>query len=309
MPSDPGFQLGNETAYAIGKNEQADRSKGIALVAFATVVWATGGLFTRLLPFDLWTIVFWRGVFGTLFIGILVGYSFRRSLIPLLLKTDRESFLVAIFSCATIILFPAAFLQTTIANAFTIIAALPFITAAIAWLWMRERPSGATMVASVFALAGIVIMLKPTAGGPHIGDLLAILGTISQGLMTVLIRRNPHVQMLPMAWVAVALSVLVSYPLASQVWDLSGRDYLVAAGFGLGPMTLGMMLYVLGSSFIPATLTALIGTTEAPLGALWAWIGVSEVPEQATFIGGSIVLVSVVGRLLLDQRSRSVARS
>ena len=192
MPSD----LSNETAYAVSRNEQADRSKGIALVAFATIVWATGGLFTRLLPFDLWTIVFWRGVFATLFIGLYVAYSFGRSLIPILKKTDRESVLVAISSCATIILFPAAFLETTIANAFTIIAALPFVTAAIAWLWMRERPSGTTMAASAFALLGIVIMLKPAAGGPHIGDLLAILGTISQGLLTVLIRRNPHVQML-----------------------------------------------------------------------------------------------------------------
>ena len=98
--------------------------------------------------------------------------------------------------------------------------------------------------------------------------------------------------------------MIVSYPLAGQVWDLSARDYLVAAGFGLGPMTLGMMLYVLGSAFIPATLSALINTMEAPLGALWAWIGVGEIPEQATFIGGSIVLISVFGRLLLDQSPR-----
>jgi drug/metabolite transporter (DMT)-like permease len=148
-------------------------------------------------------------------------------------------------------------------------------------------------------------MLNPTTGGPHIGDLLAILGTIAQGLMTVLIRRNPHVQMLPMAWVAAILSVIVAYPLASQIWEFSARDYLVAAGFGLGPMTLGMMLYVLGSAFIPATLTALINTMEAPLGALWAWIGVGEVPEAATIIGGSIVMISVFGRILLDRRLKS----
>jgi drug/metabolite transporter (DMT)-like permease len=82
---------------------------------------------------------------------------------------------------------------------------------------------------------------------------------------------------------------------------LSTRDYLVAAGFGLGPMTLGMMLYVIGSAMIPATLSALIGTAEAPLGALWAWIGVGEVPPLATVIGGGIVLASVIGRLLLER--------
>ena len=36
-----------------------------------------GGLFVRLLPYDMWTIVFWRGLFGTLFIGAFVLWRFR----------------------------------------------------------------------------------------------------------------------------------------------------------------------------------------------------------------------------------------
>jgi len=47
----------------------------------------------------------------------------------------------------------------------------------------------------------------------------------------------------------------------------------------------------------------LIGTMEAPLAALWAWIGIGEVPPVATFIGGSIVLASVLGRLLFERGS------
>ncbi|HEX7109964.1 MAG TPA: DMT family transporter [Aestuariivirga sp.] len=284
-------------ASGMGEN-RASQVKGMTLVAIATIVWASGGLFTRLLPFDLWTIVFWRGVFATLFIGAYVLYCFGRSTFAVVWGAGFEGFLVAVFSAATIILFPAAFLHTSVANAFTIITALPFVTAAIAWLWMRERPSMATMVASGFALLGIVIMLGPTAGGPQLGDLLAVLGTISQALMTVIIRRNPDVKMVPMAWASIVLSVVISYPLAEHLWDLTARDYLVAAGFGLGPMTLGMMLYMIGSGLIPSTLTALINTMEAPIGALWAWVGVGEVPAVETIIGGGIVLASVFGRLL-----------
>ncbi|MCF1710332.1 DMT family transporter [Tabrizicola sp. J26] len=86
------------------------------------------------------------------------------------------------------------------------------------------------------------------------------------------------------------------------MFDLSAREYLVAAGFGLVPMTLGMMLYVIGSALIPATLSALIGTMEAPMGALWAWIGVGEVPAATTLIGGAIVMAGVFGRVLYDLR-------
>ena len=65
-------------------------------------------------------------------------------------------------------------------------------------------------------------------------------------------------------------------------------------------MTLGLMLYVIGSAMIPSTLTALIGTIEAPIAALLAWVGVGELPATETFIGGSIVLAGVIGRLLYD---------
>lgn len=82
--------------------------------------------------------------------------------------------------------------------------------------------------------------------------------------------------------------------------------FVVAAGFGMGPMTLGLMLYVIGSAMIPATLSALIGTMEAPIGALWAWVGVGEVPAVETLVGGAIVLAGVFGRLLLERRTDAV---
>jgi drug/metabolite transporter (DMT)-like permease len=281
---------------------RSTRLTGITLVAVATLMWASGGLFTRLLPFDLWTIVFWRGVFACLFIGAYMVVRFGRGTWAALTGGGVEGGLVALLSCATIILFPAAFQHTSVANAFTIVTALPFVTAGIAWVWMRQRPPVATMIASAIAMLGIVIMLGPTTVGPRLGDLLALLGVTSQALMTVIIRRNPQVRMLPMAWVAVVLSVLLSYPLAEHLWDLGARDYLVAAGFGLGPMTLGMMLYVIGSALIPSTLTALINTMEAPLGALWAWVGVGEVPAVETLIGGGIVLASVFGVVVREGR-------
>jgi drug/metabolite transporter (DMT)-like permease len=153
------------------------------------------------------------------------------------------------------------------------------------------------------AAFGLFIMVGPYSGGLHSGDVLALLGTLTQALMIVGARRHPNVVMLPMTWIAVILSVALAYPLATQLWVLSPRDYAVAAGFGLG-VTLGMMLYVMGSGLIPAALSGLIGIAEAPLGALWAWVGVGEAPATATLIGGAIVLASV-GFSVLHERRRS----
>src|SRR4029077_15867922 len=107
------------------------------------------------------------------------------------------------------------------------------------------------------------------------------------------------VEMLPVALLSNLLSVALAAPLAHDAFGLSARHLLIAAVFGFCAMALGLMLYVIGSRSIPAALSAIIGTLEAPFGAVWAWAGVGEVPGPATLLGGTIVLASVFGDLLL----------
>jgi drug/metabolite transporter (DMT)-like permease len=215
---------------------------------------------------------------------------------------------ISLCFAATIMLFTAGVQRTSVANAFTVLATLPFFSAGLAWLWIGERPSGLTIAASALALVGIILMFRPTSGGPNLGDLLAVLGTIAQAVTMVAIRRNRHIEMLPVACLGTFLSMLIAFPLAESLWDLAPRDYLIAVAFGLVVVALGMVLFMIGSALIPATLSALIGTLEAPVGALWAWVGVGEVPATTTFIGGSIVFFSVFGRLLVEQLSARPTR-
>ena len=286
---------------AVAGSVASDRSLGIALILLSTVAWGSGGLFVRLLPFDHWTIVFWRGVFGTLFIGSYLIWRFGRTTPAVIRGMGPAGWLATACVTAVITIFVPALQRTTVANAMTIYAAMPFLTAAIAWLWLREVPSRTTLLAALAALAGVAVMLGPAAGGPRSGDLLAMAGTTCAALLTVVIRRNRGVEMLPVAGLATALSIPIALPFAAQLGELGARDYLVAAGFGLGPMTLGMMLYVMGSALLPPTLTALISTLEAPIGAAWAWFGVGEVPSAHTLVGATIVLAAVFGRLLLER--------
>jgi drug/metabolite transporter (DMT)-like permease len=201
-------------------------------------------------------------------------------------------------STVTIIMFPAAFQHASVGNVVTIYASLPFVTAAIAWLWYRERPSAATLIAGSAALLGIVIMVGPSTAGPQLGDVLAFLSTVCMALLTLIIRRYSHIEMLPVALLSIIISGLIAWPLAGQLGEFGVRGFVVAAGFAFFPLTFGMMLYVIGSVLVPSTIAALIQTLEAPFGVLWAWVGVGEVPPAATFVGGTLVLTGVFGRLL-----------
>jgi drug/metabolite transporter (DMT)-like permease len=152
---------------------RARHYQGIALVTMATIMWASGGLFTRLLPYDMWTIIFWRGVFGTLFIGSYTLWRFGGELPAVIRNMGPLGAVITLCSTTAITIFVPAFQMTSVANAFTIYALVPFLTAAVAWVWARERPSGRTIMASAVALIGTVVMLGPGAGGPRLGDLFA----------------------------------------------------------------------------------------------------------------------------------------
>src|ERR1700709_2543044 len=78
---------------------------GIALVVAAAVAWSTAPFFTRLLPFDSWTILFWRGLFGAAMIAAILvslqGWNGLRDFT----RMDRTGWLVASLSTVGMVCF------------------------------------------------------------------------------------------------------------------------------------------------------------------------------------------------------------
>ena len=282
----------------------AGHRTGIVLVTIGTIAWSSAGLFVRLLTLDPWTIIVWRSAFGSVIIGAYVLWRYGRATPGIIRRMGTGGLLVTLYSASAITLFVPALQGTSVANVMTIYAALPFIVAAIAWGWLGERPAVHTIIASLVAMLGLVVMLGgPGSLGLHAGDLFAIGATLVSALMTVEARRSREIKLLPVACLANLLAVLLALPFAAPVTVLSAHDLAVLAVFGLCAMALGLMLYLIGSGLIPAALSALIGTLAVPMGALWAWAGVGEVPAALTFIGAAIVLAGVLGALLLEQHA------
>jgi drug/metabolite transporter (DMT)-like permease len=189
---------------------QADRRAGIALVIAAAIAWSTAPFFTRLLHYDSWTIIFWRGLFGGAFVALmLIATQGRRGLRDLV-GMSASGWLVAALSTFGMVTFIPSLQLTSVANVAIIIAFQPFAAAGIAWLWLREAASPRTMLASLVALGGIVVIVSGAAGGAdYRGIGLAILMILSISLMTVVIRRHRDTSMVAAASVSNFLGSLV----------------------------------------------------------------------------------------------------
>ena len=289
---------------------QADRQHrlGIILIVAAAIAWSTAPFFTRLLHYDSWTILFWRGLFGGSFIALYLvltqGWRGARDLVTM----KANGWLVAWLSAIGMVSFIPALQLTSVANVAIIIAVQPFAAAGIAWLWLREPAAARTMWASLLALAGIVVIVSGAVGVSDIrGVALALLMVLSISAMTVVIRKHRETSMVAAASVSNFLGSLISIPFAHEIGAVGQGDLVILALFGLCQVGLGLTLFSIGSRFLPSGQAMLIATLETPLMPFWVWLAFSEVPSLRALAGGALVMGAVMFDIMADNRARSAA--
>ena len=283
---------------------------GLLLVLVAVLVWSTAGYYTRLIQTDSWTMQFWRAAFGGLTTLITVVVMQRGRPLRAFARLGRPGWAYAMVSGVGMTCFLGALSLTSVAHVAIIYAALPFIAAIMAALALRERAAPGTLLASVVAFAGVALAAVGGAGEGHwTGDVLAVGMTLLMGVMIILSRRFPTIPMVPVACASTLVAGLIALPFAT-LWPVDTRSLLLLALFGATNTALGLVLFATGSSLIPATETALIGSLEAPLAPLWVWLAFGETPLPATIAGGALVMVAVAVHLLLGaRRDRVLARA
>jgi drug/metabolite transporter (DMT)-like permease len=271
------------------------RRMGIALVIAAAVAWSTAPLFVRLLALDSWTIVFWRGLFGAGFTAAILVLTQGRTGLRDLIGMGRSGWLVASLSTLGMVSFIPALQLTSVSNVAIIIATGPFVAAALAWLWLREALGWRTLLASVVALCGVVVIVGGSSTGSDLlGIGLACFMTLAIAAMTVTVRRHRDTPMVAAAALSNLLGSLVSIPFAHDIATVTTIDLAVLAGFGFFQVGLGLSLFMLGSRLLPSGQATLIATLETPLMPLWIWLAFQEIPAVRTLVGGALVMGAVI---------------
>lgn len=274
-------------------SERRDSGLGVALIAGSAVAYSTAGFFTRLIHVDLWTLVFWRGLFSASFLvavghaqhGRLATRSFR--------QLDRWGWLAAAFSTAAMFCYLAALRDTSVADVAIIYGTAPLVTAAVALVALGERTTRVTLGASALALIGVGLMFSGSSISHAIdGDLLALAMTVLMALMIVSARRSESASALPIAAISSLASSIAAAPLAHAA--IPGVAQLgELALFGVTQLGLGLLLLTAGSRHLSASRVALIGGLDVPLAPIWVWLAFAEAPSLDTVAGGLIVIAAV----------------
>ena len=284
--------MGSRTAHRLG----------FMLVTASAVAWSLGGLFTRLIHLDNWTMLAWRGIFGALGLVLAMLVLRQRQLLRRLGRLGWLGWLFVVQSAAGMIFYLSALTHTTVANVAVIYATAPFLAAGLGWVALREKATRRAMVASFVALIGVAIMVGWGDRGALTGNLCALGMTWSMASTMVVARNYPGIPILLTACIASLLSGLLAWPFGAPL-AVTSHELLLLALFGILNFAVALPLFTFGARLLPPIETALIGAVDAPLAPLWVWLAFNEIPGVGTLLGGAIVFTAVAVHLIVSEAS------
>lgn len=281
--------------------------KGFLLTLFGVLALTPDTLLVRLIDSDPWTVTFTRGLLSG---GTILTVFFlvrRREALREIRALGRSGLAIAGLYTVNSIAFVLAVHNTSVANVLVIIAASPLIAALMSYAILKERIAKATWVAILSGLAGVVIVVQDGLGrGTLAGDFSALVVAFSLAGSFVMIRRKKDLNMVPATGCGALLSALIVLPLASPL-ALGGMQIPYTLIMGLAVLPVAFGLITLGPRTVPAPEVALLMLLETVLGPLWVWMGVGEEPTEAAFVGGGVVIATLMLHSLWRLRRRQRA--
>ena len=198
-----------------------------------------GGLFSRMIGADTWTMVAWRGLFGAAALALLMPFTGQRMSWQALRSLGWSGWIFVIQGTIGMSATWRRCGTQASQTSRSIYATAPFLAAALAWVLMRERPSRASVLASALALVGVILMVGWGGTGSLLGDALALVMTAMMASAAVVARSFPAIPILFTSCLSSLLSGLVSWPIGHAL-AVSRHDLLLLALFGIVNFAVGL---------------------------------------------------------------------
>ena len=281
------------------KNEKI----AVPLVLFAGLLWSFGPLVVRYM--DNPHMVPWQYIFGrglTIFIILNLYLYFEEGLnfYKNYKKIGRSGLIGGSGLGIAMITFIYSITNTSAAITLLCLAAMPFFTAILAFLFLKERITINVWISIFIATIGIIIMaIGNTEKNSLIGFLFGITSSIGFSVFSVTLRWRKETP--KFTTVAVAgffcfiFSTIVILITQQPFFSTSYNSSMFSLHGSI--VCFGLILYSIGSKAIQAAELTFLSLTEVIGGIFWVWLplfGINEIPTTNTIVGGFFLFVSLV---------------
>ena len=189
--------------------------------------------------------------------------------------------------------------NTSAAITLLCLAAMPFITALLGFLFLKENISISVWISIIISAIGIAIMaIGNTNTNSFFGFIFGMLSSLGFAIFSVSLRWRKDTP----KFTTVAIAGLFCFILSGLIIVIneynflsSGKNEALFATHGT-IVCFGLILYSIGSKHIPAAELTLLSLTEVIGGIFWVWLpwlGINEVPSTNTVIGGFFIFIAL----------------
>ena len=285
----------------------------IPVVLIAGILWSFGPLVVRymdqpeLVP---WQYLFARGITIFILLNIYLFFEEGFDFLNNYKKIGLSGLIGGAGLGTAMISFIWSITHTSAAITLLCLAAMPFMTALLGFLFLKEIISTNVWVAIFTAAVGIVIMaLGNFETGSLFGLSFGLISALGFSIFSVTLRwrkETPKFTTVAFAGFFCAIvSLFILINTDSALISNSRNQSLFAVHGTL--VCLGLILYSIGSKAIPAAELTLLSLTEVIGGIFWVWLpilGINEVPSNTTVIGGFLIFLAIIYYSLIIKHNR-----
>ena len=285
----------------------------IPIVLFAGILWSFGPYVVRhidqpqLAP---WQYLFTRGIVIFILLNIYLFLNEGLGFYKNYLKIGISGIIGGVGLGVAMITFIWSITNTTAAVTLLCLAAMPFITALLGFMFLRERISLTVWISIFVASFGIIVMaLGNTEKNSLQGLIFGLASALGFSIFSVTLRWRKETP----KFTTVAVAGLFCFLFSSITILINDFSFLSTskneALFAIhGTLVCsGLILYSIGSKNLPATDLTLLSLTEVIGGIFWVWLpwlGINEVPSANTIIGGFFIFIALIYYSLIMKSNR-----
>ncbi len=274
-------------------NRLPEHQKGLLFVAFAALLWSSGGLLIKLVTFDAMQISFFRCAFASLtFFAVFRTQIF---------KANVFTIINSLFYASVLILYVLAMKTTTAANAIFLQSTAPIYVLIFEPLISKTKYEKINIISVAVVFIGMILFFIGKISPEHLeGNIYALLSGVFFAALFLGLKKNKPEYQFSSIFYGNVIVALVCIPFLSGITNVNPSNLWMVAFLGVFQIGIAYIFFSRGLKRVNAIEASLISLIEPVLNPVWVFLGYGEVPSFFSIIGGLIILSAIVVRSVLS---------
>lgn len=286
----------------------SEHRKGLLLTTIGGLALSIDIPLMRLADGEFWSILAARSMATTL-VALLIAVAIRiaKGRWPLLVP-GWPGLVTGVLYGLTTVTFLLAVFNTSTANVVFIVAFNPMFAALLSWIFLKERPAAATLIAMTMMIFGVGLIVQDGLSGGHLfGDIMALLTSfIIAAAITVSRASRREMGFVSLLSTMLPAAVGLSSIIPAGGFSIEHPLWIVLDGAVMMPLAFWCL--ATGPRYLSAPEVGMFYLLETVLAPIWVWLIFSEAPAKMTLIGGGILVAAIAAHSVWMVRGNGIRR-